>query len=267
MDRAVLIMAKQPIAGSSKTRLLPALTPGDAAELSRCFISDAVSSMRTLSALGRSQHEPSPGDPAVLVSIAGAPVESAGYFAELAPGVGFVAQEGSTLGERLDHVMSSALAAGATMVIAINSDSPTLPSSLVADAFERLADDAVDVVLGPAEDGGYYLIGWKTPHPRLVKDVEMSTPQVLHDTLAIAEADGLTVALTEPWFDVDLPEDLHRIRAVLDNGGFCGPATTEFFRSRPRVGRQDLNKEDNASQQLDTRNPKAKDSPTATSGR
>ncbi|MGH1492900.1 MAG: TIGR04282 family arsenosugar biosynthesis glycosyltransferase [Acidimicrobiales bacterium] len=220
-------MAKQPIAGASKTRLLPALTAGEAAELSRCFIVDAVSSMERLAADGAD----------MTVSIAGAPAESAAYFKELAPSAGFVAQKGETLGDRLDHVMSDALASGVAMVLAINSDSPTLPASLVADAFDRLSNEHVDVVLGPAEDGGYYLIGWKRPHPRLVKEVKMSTPDVLRDTMAIAEAEGLRVELTAPWFDVDLPQDLTRVRTALDNGDHCGPATRDFFAARPSLGR------------------------------
>ena len=233
MDRTLLIMAKQPIAGSSKTRLLPALTPEQAAELSRCFISDAVTAMADLAAA-------EPGAPPVKVNIAGTPAQAESYFAELAPGVGFVAQEGETLGHRLNHVMSGALADGASMVLAINSDSPTLPPQLVADAFAKLASDAVDVVLGPAEDGGYYLIGWKQPHAQMVIDVEMSTPDVFRDTMAIAEAAGLRVATTTPWFDVDQPADLDRIRAALDSGWFCGPATAAFFATNPEVGRSAL---------------------------
>lgn len=230
MDRSLLIMAKQPISGSSKTRLIPALTAEEAAELSRCFIVDAASTMLDLAA----------GDSGMAVSIAGTPAAAEPYFAELAPGTGFVAQEGDTLGHRLDHAMSGALADGASMVVAINSDSPTMPPRLVSHAFELLASEDVDVVLGPAEDGGYYLIGWKRPHPRLVIDVEMSTPHVLRDTLAIADAEGLRVATTEPWFDVDHPADLVRIRTALAADGFCGPATAEFFAVRPELGRTEL---------------------------
>ncbi len=227
MDRSLLIMAKQPIAGSSKTRLLPALTAEQAAELSRCFISDTAAAMCDLAAAG----------PAMTVSIAGTPATAGPFFADLVPDVGFVAQQGESLGHRLNHVMSAALTDGASMVVAINSDSPTMPPHLVADGFAKLASESVDVVLGPAEDGGYYLIGWKRSHPRLVIDVEMSTPNVFQDTMDIAEAEGLRVATTEPWFDVDHPADLARIRAELDCGRFCGPATAAFFAAHPTVGR------------------------------
>lgn len=226
MDRVVLIMAKQPIAGSSKTRLTPVLSDEDAAELSACFIADAATAMLGLA----------DDDPNLRVAIAGTPASSEGYFAELVPAAGFVAQRGPSLGHRLANVMTDTLDDGAAMVVAINSDSPTLPPALIADAFDRLADDDVDVVLGPAEDGGYHLIGWKRPHPRMVIDVEMSTPDVLTDTLVIAEDDGVRVALTEPWFDVDQPADLDRVRADLDAGRFCGPATTAFFLTRPDLG-------------------------------
>ncbi|MEM9651407.1 MAG: TIGR04282 family arsenosugar biosynthesis glycosyltransferase [Actinomycetota bacterium] len=226
MDRVVLIMAKQPIAGSSKTRLTPVLTDDEAAELSACFIADTVTAMVDLAA----------ADPGFAVTIAGTPASAGPYFAELVPTAGFVAQRGPSLGHRLANVMTDALSGGASMVVAVNSDSPTLPPSLVADAFELLADDDVDVVLGPAEDGGYYLIGWKRPHPRMVTDVKMSTPDVLSDTLAIAAEDGLAVSLTEPWFDVDQPADLDRVRSDLNAGRFCGPATTAFLLARPQIG-------------------------------
>lgn len=232
MERAILIMAKRPTAGSSKTRLMPVLSPEDAAELSRCFIVDAVAGMRDLASRS----------PATTVSIAGAPAASADYFRSLAPDVGFVAQRGDSLGQRLHHVMSTALTDGAEMVVAINSDSPTLPPMFVEHALDQLAAEGVDVVLGPAKDGGYWLIGWKRPHQQLVEGVQMSTPTVLADTLAIAGAEGLRVVLVEPWYDVDVPEDLDRVRAALDRGEFCGPATAGFFADRQCFGRPQPNR-------------------------
>ena len=77
--------------------------------------------------------------------------------------------------------------------------------------FAALDDPAVDVVLGPCDDGGYYLIGWKRPHPPLVREVTMSAPDTLAQTLAVAARDGLRVALLPLWYDVDGPADLARL--------------------------------------------------------
>lgn len=224
--RAILIMAKQPIPGASKTRLQPAVSADEAADLARCFLLDAVELCRDAAA----------GMPDTEVRVAGAPATAGPYFAELVPGVGFVAQLGDDLSDRLDHVLTEAIGEGFDQAVAINSDSPTMPAALLLQAFDHLDRPDVDVVLGPAEDGGYYLIGWKRPNDRLVRSVEMSTPTVLADTLAIAAEEGLTVELLTPWYDVDEPVDLERLRADLDGGGFCGQHTARFLADRPGLG-------------------------------
>ncbi len=96
----------------------------------------------------------------------------------------------------------------------MDSDSPTLPAAYVAEAFARL-DGPDDVVLGPCDDGGYYLIGLKRPQPRLLREVQMSTPFVVRDTLALAEEMGLRVALLPTWYDVDTIAELARLRTEL----------------------------------------------------
>ena len=97
--------------------------------------------------------------------------------------------------------------------LAFSSDGPTLPVSYLRQAVTRLDD--VDVVLGPSEDGGYYLIGLKEAHPGLFQGVEWSTEHVTAQTLARAEAEGLSVALLPRWYDVDTAHDLDRLRAEL----------------------------------------------------
>jgi hypothetical protein len=96
----------------------------------------------------------------------------------------------------------------------MNSDGPTLPLDCLTRAFDALTDGA-DVVLGPSDDGGYYLIGLRRPAPRLLREVRMSTPDVLADTLAIAAQEGLRVELLPMWFDVDDARSLARLRAEL----------------------------------------------------
>ncbi|NJN82896.1 MAG: DUF2064 domain-containing protein [Caldilineaceae bacterium] len=113
--------------------------------------------------------------PQVVCGVAFAPVDAEDYFAAIAPDFIRVAQVGENLGARLDHVLTTCLNQGFDHVAAINSDGPSLPPELVAQAFDQLAEEKVDALFGPSEDGGYYLIGLRQPNPRLVRDVEMST--------------------------------------------------------------------------------------------
>jgi rSAM/selenodomain-associated transferase 1 len=215
--RALLVMAKRPEAGATKTRLCPPLTPERAAALYACFLADVIETARAAAGIV----------PSLCLAIAYAPVGAAGYFRALAPDFALVLQTGATLGERLSAVMGGALASGHAQVAAINSDSPSLPVTYLAQAFAALDDPATDLVLGPCDDGGYYLIGWKRPLSFLVRDVAMSTPNTLADTLALADAAGLRVALLPPWYDVDGPEDLERL--TRDVG--LGRHTREFLDS------------------------------------
>ncbi len=222
--RAVVVMAKQPAPGSTKTRLVPRLTPEAAADLYQCFLLDALD-------LARSLDDTTP-------VVATFPAGSADYFARVAPGFEQIAQCGDSLGERLEHVLVACLGREFDHVIAINSDSPTLPTSHVGEAFARLADEAVDIVLGPSDDGGYYLIGAKRPHPGLARDVAMSTPRVLDDTLAHARAAGLRVSLVGGWYDVDEPADLDRARADLEAHPERGRHTRRFLAARSEAAEE-----------------------------
>jgi rSAM/selenodomain-associated transferase 1 len=154
-----------------------------------------------------------------------APGDAAGYFAVLAPDFGLAPQVGAGLGERLDHALTRYLRAGHERVVVMDSDSPTLPACYVGKAFEALARH--DVVLGPCTDGGYYLIGLTQPQPRLLREVQMSHPNVLRDTVALAEAQGLRVALLPGWYDVDTAEELGQLQAEL-----AGPRTASAPRTR-----------------------------------
>ncbi len=200
-EAALLVMAKRPAATKTKTRLCPPLSPQAAADLYAAFLQDTVERARSL--------------PGLTPLLAVFPPEALAYFRKAFPDLGSVVQRGSSLAGRLEHVLSQALRAGFGRVAAINTDSPTLPAAYLEQAFDRLADPGVDVVLGPCEDGGYYLIGWKQAHSFLIRNVEMSTPRVLADTLELAEARGLCIELLPAWYDIDRPEDLRRLRAEL----------------------------------------------------
>ena len=196
MQNILLVVAKKPAPGQTKTRLCPPLKSEQAAELYECFLADTLEMMRGL--------------PAVLPKIVYLPQDAHHYFRKLAPDMDLFQQRGESLGERLDNLLSDALLHGADKAVVINSDSPTLPATYLVQAFEQLTD--ADVVLGPTLDGGYYLIGMKKPHPHLLRNVQMSTPNVLQDTLEIARISGVSVALLPEWYDVDTVEELHRLR-------------------------------------------------------
>jgi hypothetical protein len=120
---------------------------------------------------------------------------------------------GVDIGDCLHQVLSRLLTGGHSKAIAIDSDSPTLPIAHLQRAVDHL--DEADVVLGPCEDGGYYLIGLKQPQPELFRDIAWSTPRVTAQTLARAKALGLIVAQLPAWYDVDVGADLDRLRGEM----------------------------------------------------
>ncbi len=194
-NQTLLVVAKRPAPGQTKTRLCPPLTPDQAASLYDCFLRDTLDTMRQV-----------PGAQRVIGYL---PEDEADYFRQLAPDMDLAFQRGDSLGERLDHLLTEALTNGSRKAIVMDSDSPTLPAAYLCQAFDRL--EQVDVVLGPTRDGGYYLIGLKQPHPHLLRRVQMSTTHVLSDTLALAESTGLVVSLLPTWYDVDTITDLHQL--------------------------------------------------------
>ena len=197
---ALIVVAKRPSPGQTKTRLTPPLSPEMAAQLYECFLLD------TLALVGRVA--------GVRPVIAYWPAEAKSYFAGLAPGFDLLLQQGDDLGERLDNALNYYLEQGYERVVIMNSDGPNLPVACLEEAFHRLNGRA-DVVLGPCDDGGYYLIGLKRPAPRLLREVQMSTPRVVAETLALAVAENLRVARLPCWYDVDDLAGLERLAADL----------------------------------------------------
>ena len=193
---ALLVVAKRPASGKTKTRLTPPLSPERAAALYECFLRDTLDLIRQV--------------PDVQPVVAYLPAEAEGYFAALAPDFERILQEGADLGARLDNALTAYLRRGYQHVVIINSDGPTLPPSHLKAAFVALAGE-VDVVLGPCDDGGYYLIGVKRPVPRLLREVQMSTPNVTAETLALADEEGIRVELLPVWYDVDAAASLARL--------------------------------------------------------
>jgi rSAM/selenodomain-associated transferase 1 len=215
---AVAIMAKAPRAGEVKTRLCPPLSPEEAAGLYDCFLRDKVAQVRSLA-----------GARGV---IAFTPDESRGVFEALAPGFGLIPQRGADLGSRLFNSLDGLLRDGHAGAVMIDSDTPTLPTEFLREAVALLSSPATDVVVGPSDDGGYYLIGMRQVHMALFERMPWSTPQVLPETLRRAEAKGLRVTCLPTWFDVDTAADLDRLVAALAARDGGAPSHTREFLAR-----------------------------------
>jgi hypothetical protein len=199
--KALIVVAKQPAPGQTKTRLSPPLTSEQASALYECFFFDTLDQMRQIDETQK--------------VIAYLPVDAWEYFQRVAPDFELIPQNGSDLGSRLHHALTSYLSQGYEHVVIMDSDSPTLPAAYLSQAFHVLSDGA-DVTLGPCEYGGYYLIGIKQPAPRLLREVQMSTPTVAADTIALAEEEGLNVGLLPTWYDIDDATSLLRLMKEIE---------------------------------------------------
>jgi rSAM/selenodomain-associated transferase 1 len=219
---AVIIMAKAPRAGEAKTRLAPPLTPDEAAALAACFFADAVSLARRV---------------AGETVVAYAPADGRAMLEDILRGgcMLWLEQRGDSLGERLAGVVERAAALALSPLVVVGTDSPTLPSSFLATAFDALALGPADVALGPAEDGGFYAVGLRLPAPGLFDAVEWSTPRAYAQTARNAARLGLRLLELPRWYDVDTPADLVRLREELaadEDARRRAPATYEWMKQR-----------------------------------
>ncbi len=142
------------------------------------------------------------------------PPEHAQAFRELAGNQWQVSDQcAGDLGQRMRHFFEQALAAGADRVVLIGADSPTLPAVYLDEAFQRLAD--FPVVLGPSDDGGYYLIGLSRAPPDIFQNIAWGTPAVWRQTVARLRTAGERYHTLPPWYDIDTIDDLSRLRSEL----------------------------------------------------
>lgn len=214
-------MAKAPLEGEVKTRLVPPLTAREAAALNICFLRDMAANIDSIEAASG----------LVVYTPAGSESAFAGILPER---FSFLAQRGAHLGERLCNATDDLLRQGYGAVCLINSDSPTLPRSILIRALESLATEGDRVVLGAAEDGGYYLIGLKHAHRNLFNEIAWSTSDVLARTRQRAAEIDLPVELLPPWYDVDDAGTLTRLCEELLftsslNGAYPAPHTRAFL--------------------------------------
>jgi rSAM/selenodomain-associated transferase 1 len=221
-------MAKASVAGAVKTRLVPPLTPEQAAELNTCCLRDVAANI-----LDAAKQVPIQGFAAYC------PLGSESFFDDVLP-VGFklLPPREPTLGRSLFHAARDLFAAGYSSVCLINADSPTLPTEFLVETVFRLREAGDRVVLGPAADGGYYLIGLKQFHRRLFEEIDWSTERVFRQTLARAGEIGVTVAPLPQWYDVDdestlamLVREIGPCRSTVSPylNGYRAPSTAAFL--------------------------------------
>jgi len=214
MNASLIVVAKKPAPGSTKTRLCPPFTPEAAAEFYRCLMRD------TLDLAARFEGADH--------TLAFTPPPALEYFRNLAPnGFRLIPQKGAHLGERLANALAHDLEQGYRKAVIMNSDGPTLPLDYLAEAFAGL--DHADVTLGMGHDGGYYLIGLKHLYPELFQNIAWSTERVIPQTLEVCRRLKLKVHSLPVWYDVDVEADLNRLRRDLAQKPASAPHTYAFL--------------------------------------
>ena len=228
---AIGIICKAPQPGRSKTRLAKAIGAVAASELSACFLRDVAAAIEAVpQALGRRGYG------------VYAPAGAEHIMRQLLPAeFGLLLQAGDDLGHVLIGATRALLDARHDCVLLVNGDSPTLPPRLLVQATETLREPGDRMVLGPASDGGYYLIGLKRPHRHLFTQIAWGTETVARSTCERAAEIGLTTALLPEWYDIDDIETLGWLKDELAGnstrfrGGGLAPATRAFLKAAPQI--------------------------------
>ena len=225
MRCAVAVMAKVPQAGRSKTRLVPTVPPETAAALSAAFLRDTTENIALAA-------RDAPLDGHVAYAPAGLEGLFDGHLAEgtallLADGSGTMPEAVRGFGRCLLHATRTLLEDGYGGACVLNSDGPTLPTAVLVQAAALLARPGDRAVLGPSEDGGYYLLGLKRAHAFMFEGIDWSTAAVAAQTRDRARSAGLELVELPPWFDVDDRASLLHLLHALDrgDGGYAAPAT------------------------------------------
>jgi hypothetical protein len=230
---ALVLYARAPRRGAVKTRMVPPLDPDEALALHLALLEDSLALLRRATrrtgarpfvSFSEAWEPPGPGIPASLP--------------RALEGIARLPQAGGDLGARLLATFGELLARGHPHVVILGSDTPTLPGERLDAALDLLRHGR-DVVLGPAEDGGYYLIGAGRALPEIFQGIAWGTDKVMRQTLARLERAGARAALLPPWHDVDRPGDLERLRRELDASPPAEPRprrTASWLARRARAG-------------------------------
>ena len=214
MNRTIIIMAKVPRAGNVKTRLESFLSQKQCVSLSEAFLEDAVNKVQAQQS---------------RLIIAFSPPPERDYFAKYEV-VDFtlIEQTGSDLGEKMFNAFQFAFSNDSDAIVMIGTDSPTFPVEFIERAFVYL--DKTDVVLGEAEDGGFYLIGLRTLNKKIFENVVWSSANTFEQTRKNIEKIGLSLSLLPTWFDVDVPADLAKLQNSLIKHSDQSPHTFQWVR-------------------------------------
>jgi uncharacterized protein len=241
---ALAVMTKAPQAGRVKTRLVPPLTPEEAAELNKCFLRDTAAAISTAYSrrpagdaskmqfehAGASHSEAATAACGIAVYT---PVGAESAYNDILPAdFSLLPQRGDKFGERLYSAVEDLFNCGFASVCLSDSDSPTVRPESFAEAVELLSGTEDRVVLGPSDDGGYYLIGVKKPHRDLFEQIDWSTDRVLNQTIRRATEIGLEVKLLPSGYDVDDGASLRRLCNELladTTSADIAPHTREFL--------------------------------------
>jgi uncharacterized protein len=220
-DCTLVIMAKAARPGAVKTRLAASLPVDAVTALYRCLLEDTMALARSLNGVATAIMSPAV-DVEDLRRLVNGSME-------------VVAQRGTGLAAGLESVFEYFSAEGPRRIIAFDSDSPHLPASVLQQAFEKLG--SCDLVVGPTNDGGYYLVGAKAPHPGLFAAHAMGTASALEVLLARAQELQLSMFSTDEFYDVDVTADLNRLAEDLRLAPERAPRTAAWLADWTRTGR------------------------------
>jgi rSAM/selenodomain-associated transferase 1 len=219
---ALAIMTKAPQAGQVKTRLVPPLKPDEAAALNKCFLRDTAAAISNAAT----------GKDACGIGVY-MPIGAESVYADILPtNFSLLPQRGAQFGERLYFAALDLFKCGFKSVCLIDSDSPTVPADNFAQALKHLQRPGDRIVLGPCDDGGYYLIGLKKPHTELFERIDWSTERVLAQTMRNAAKIGLEAKLLPVEYDIDDGAALRRLSNELLSHNACdcvAPNTRKFL--------------------------------------
>jgi len=213
-------MAKAPREGEVKTRLIGALTAAEAAAIYTNFLRDTFVLVEAV----REERE------TVQIVLCYTPEDSEEAFEHIErEGSLMLAQRGGDLGERLTNCFADLFEFRFDSVVVIGVDSPTLPEKILIEAFDLLSGEN-DVVIGPAKDGGYYLVGMRKLHAGVFSAIPWGTDRALAATETRIREAGLNLKLLPVWYDVDTPEELERLKRELDENREVARFTRKFLK-------------------------------------
>jgi rSAM/selenodomain-associated transferase 1 len=219
---AVIVFCRPPKPGRVKTRLIGALSAAKAAAVHRACLLDTLAIVSGVRGVRK------------WLYVAGEHGEARRLGARLRLGSKWkvLTQRGKHLGERMRNAMEEQLRGGADKVVIVGTDSPWMGRETIESALRAL--ERVEVVLGPSEDGGYYLVGGRRVVPEMFAGIRWGTAEVLSKTLRALRATRTKYRLLKRDFDLDRPEDLKKVEGIAARGELKAAALRKFLRAQPR---------------------------------